>query len=80
MTSVKVKLRTGKIEEIAFTNGGAGNQWTTIGGTRYATWWDISRKDWKVGDMVTFQAYQTPLWYGQIPIDCARNICKAEVN
>jgi hypothetical protein len=67
----------GKVEKIAFTQGGAGNQWTTINGVRYATWWDIRMTDWKVGDEVEFEAYRSPLWSGQPDVNCARNIRRA---
>lgn len=66
----------GKVEKIDFTSGGAGNQWTTIDGTRYATWWDIRTKDWKIGDTVNFTAYRRPLWHGNPDVDCAQNIKK----
>lgn len=45
----------GKVEAIRFTQGSPfGEQWTTIDGYEYATWWDIRTKDWKVGDLVHF--------------------------
>lgn len=44
----------GVVERVEFTQGGMGNQWTTINGVRYCTFWDIRTKDWKVGDTVTF--------------------------
>jgi len=67
----------GVVEKIAYTSGGAGNQWTTIDGVAYATWWDIRTRDWKIGDRVTFQPYDRPLWSGQPEVRCAGNIRKA---
>ena len=68
---------TGTVEKVDFTLGSAGNQWTTIGGKRYATWWNFNSKDWKVGDIVKFRHYRAPLWSGQADIDCADRIRKA---
>ena len=70
-------MKTGIVEKIEFTSGGAGNQWTTIDGVKYATWWDLRTKDWKVGDRVTFRAYRDALWRGQPEIDCADSIQKS---
>lgn len=67
-------MKTGIVEEIDFTSGGAGNQWTTIDGVRYATYWDIRTKDWKVGDAVDFRVYMTPLFSGHPAIPHADNI------
>lgn len=67
----------GKVDNIDFTYGGAGNQWTTIDGKRYATWWDIRTMNWRVGDTVNFDAYRRPLWSGNPDVDCAQNITKA---
>lgn len=44
----------GRVEDVFFTQGGQGNQWTVIDGQRFVTYWDIRRTDWKVGDMVRF--------------------------
>lgn len=38
-------MKEGFVEKIAFTTGGAGNQWTTISGVKYATYWDLRRID-----------------------------------
>ena len=70
-------MMSGTVEKIDYTQGGAGNQWTTIDGKRYATWWNIMKIDWKVGDRVTFRPYSAPLWSGQSAIDCADHIHKA---
>lgn len=69
-------MKTGVVEKVEFTQGGAGNQWTTIGGVRYATWWDIRTKDWKVGDEVRFVETERPLWHGGAPIPQAHSIAK----
>lgn len=70
--------RTGVVQDIKFTSGGAGNQWTTIDGVRYATWWDIMTKDWKTGDTVTFTATEAPMWHGQAPVLQAHRIRKVQ--
>jgi hypothetical protein len=70
-------MKIGTVEHVAYTQGGAGNQWTTIDGVRYATWWDIRTRDWQVGDTVSFHVYRAPLWSGQPPILCAQEIDKA---
>lgn len=51
----------GTIENWDFTFGGAGNQWTTIDGERYATYWDVFTKDWEVGDLVEYTVFYAPL-------------------
>jgi len=66
----------GTVEKIDFTQGGAGNQWTTIDGVRYATWWDVRTRDWHIGDQVSFETYEAPLWSGMAPTLCASNIRK----
>ncbi len=69
-------LSRGRVDDIQFTSGGAGNQWTYIDGQRYATWWDVRTKDWKRGDSVTFRPYMRALWHGMEPIPCADSIRK----
>ncbi|MGF6604020.1 hypothetical protein P3T23_008775 [Paraburkholderia sp. GAS448] len=64
----------GKVERIEFTQGGAGNQWTTISGIKYATWWDLRTKDWAVGDVVAFKATNAPMWHGQPAVPQASKI------
>lgn len=54
----------GKVENVEYTSGGLGNQWTTIDGAKYATWWDIRTIDWKVGDRVEHKPYTAPGWNG----------------
>lgn len=68
--------KIGVVENIEFTHGGAGNQWTTISGVTYATWWLAQRIDWKIGDTVEFRQYRAPLWSGQQDTDCADRIKK----
>lgn len=70
--------KTGIVEKVDFTQGGAGNQWTTIDGVKYATFWAFSNKDWQEGDRVTFEAYETSLWHGHPHIPHARHIHKVD--
>ena len=56
--------KVGTVQKIEFTQGGAGNQWTTIDGVKYATWWDIRTKNWSVGDAVNYKTYMAPSWHG----------------
>ena len=56
--------KVGTLDSIAFTQGGAGNQWTTIDGVRYATWWDIRSpmiETTKPGATVVYEPYRAPL-------------------
>lgn len=71
--------KTGRVDDLQFTSGSAGHQWTTIDGVRYATWWDATEKGWRKGDTVTFEHYRAPLWSGQPDVDCAQSIKKVEV-
>ncbi len=71
-------MKTGIVEKIAFTSSGAGSQWTTISGVRYATWWNLMSMDWKVGDRVEFEDYTGKLFHGMAPIACARKIRKVK--
>lgn len=52
----------GVVEDVRYTQGGAGNQITTISGVQYVNFWDIRIRDWKVGDTVTFRAFNAKLW------------------
>lgn len=76
--TTKQQHQSGIVERVEFTHGGAGNQWTTISGVRYATFWDIKTKDWAEGDEVEFDVVSAPLWTGQAPLLRARNIRKAQ--
>lgn len=41
-------MKIGTVEKVEFTCGGLGNQFTTIDGRTYFTWWDARRhKVWK---------------------------------
>lgn len=66
----KPRVRDGIVEAIAFTSGGAGNQFTTINGVKYATWWSTGNGI-VVGAKVRFRPYRSPLWSGQPDTDCA---------
>jgi hypothetical protein len=50
----------GTVEKVEYTSGSLGNQWTTIDGVKYATWWDIRGREWNIGDRVEHEPYRTP--------------------
>lgn len=54
--------KVGVVESIEYTSGGAGNQWTTIDGEKYATYWEFSQGVRK-GAVVVYHAYKQMLWY-----------------
>lgn len=63
---------TGTVEKVEFTHGSAGNQWTTIDGVRFATWWDMRTHAVREGARVRFQPYRAKLWSTDAhAIDCA---------
>lgn len=65
-------IATGTVEKVEFTEGSAGNQWTTIDGKRYATWWDAREFGVKPGARVKFRPYKSRLWSTDAQkIDCA---------
>lgn len=68
---------TGVVQKVEYTHGGAGNQFTTIDGVRYTTFWDIRTRDWKEGDSVRFTAVERSLWEGQPKALHAESITKA---
>lgn len=70
------KKITGVVEKVEYTHGGAGNQFTTIGGVRYTTFWDIRTRNWKEGDTVQFTAVERSLWEGQPKTMHAEDITK----
>lgn len=72
---IKVTMQ-GVLSEVCLTFGGPGNQWTTIGGDRYATYWNVFQKDWMVGDRVKYDAFYAPLMGGSYPVFQADNIRK----
>lgn len=62
-------VKTGKVEKIDLTWGGAGNQVMTIDGVEYATWVDYTR--WpKIGGVVTHRPYKE--WYRGEQMLCTR--------
>jgi hypothetical protein len=79
-TEQKDELSEGTVEAIKFTEGEAGNQWTTISGVRYATWWDCRRKNVRVGARVWFRPYRAPLWSGTSDVDCAEIVIVANAS
>lgn len=74
---LKVRCR-GRVENIDLTFGGAGNQWTTIDGYIYGTYWDYRTMDWNVGDEVEFVAFYEPLMGRYIPQLQADDIKKVQ--
>jgi hypothetical protein len=44
----------GTVDKVAFTQGGLGNQWTTIDGRKFMTWWDIRKHAVKKGARVRY--------------------------
>lgn len=46
--------KIGTVEKVELTFGSAGNQWTTIDGVKYATWWDWGVRFFKEGDRVSY--------------------------
>lgn len=70
---------SGVVEKIEYTSGGFGNQFTTIDGVRYVTFWDSRSVNWKTGDTVDFTAVYQPIWPGQATMLHAKNINKSEV-
>ena len=74
-----IRLRhRGVVEKYDYTFGGAGNQWTTIGGEVYATYWNYYDKDWVVGDTVDFTIFREPLLGRYDPVFQARDITKVK--
>lgn len=64
----------GIVQSVEYTHGGIGNQWTTIDGVRYATFWDIRTRDWNEGDKVAFTWVMHSLWDGAAPMPIAREL------
>jgi hypothetical protein len=79
MSKNTVDRRCGRVEKIEFTQGGMGNQWTTISGTRYCTFWDIRVTDWKQGDWVSFAAFDRPVFSNTPSVLQANEIHKVKV-
>lgn len=55
------------------------NQWTTINGVRHCTYWDIRAKNWRIGDLVSFDAVIRTHPNGQGRVLHAENITKLPV-
>lgn len=62
--TAKPRVGRGRVEKIDFTWGAGGNQYTTIGGISYATFWNALDIDWKVGEIVNFEFYWDRLHLG----------------
>ncbi len=57
----------GKVESIKYTTGGMfGNQWTTIDGVSYMTWWDALRLPIRIGAIVEYEAEERTISRGNI--------------
>jgi hypothetical protein len=56
------EFKVGKVDNVEFTHGGAGNQWTTIDGVRYATFWDLRVLNVQTGMHVLYRPYKAKLW------------------
>lgn len=80
MSYTQPKKMVGVVESVAFTNNGAGNQWTIIDGVRYATFWDVRKKDWKIGDGVRFVAQDCSLLHGMSRVPHASVLSKLKEN
>ena len=47
-------IMQGKVTKIEYTHGPFGNQYTSINGTRYATWWDVATTPVRKGATVEY--------------------------
>ena len=55
----------GRVESIEYTlNSPFGNQWTTIDGNRYMTWWDAATLPVRTGVMVEYEVSPETLRVG----------------
>lgn len=54
-------MKTGKVDRVEFTQNSLGNQWTTIDGKRYMTWWDIRTLPIKAGATVEYTPFDGSL-------------------
>lgn len=66
----------GVVEDVQFTSSGMGNQWTTINGVRYCTFWDVRNRDWEIGDMVKFNDVTESVFSNTPVVRQARDIHK----
>lgn len=69
----------GRVDDVKYTHGGLGNQWTTISGARYATFWDIRTRDWTEGDVVVFSPQNSPLCHGGGAVPQASGVTKFDL-
>lgn len=69
----------GIVEDVAFTQGGMGNQWTTISGVRYCTYWNTMTKDWEIGDLVKFDDVTESVFSNTPVVRQAKNIHKVAI-
>jgi len=69
----------GIVEDVAFTHGGMGNQWTTISGARYCTYWNIKTRDWEIGDLVKFDDVTESVFSNTPVVRQAKNIHKVVI-
>lgn len=58
------RVGRGRVDKVELTWGAGGNQYTTINGVKYATYWDFRSKDWEVGQVVDFEFYWDDLHLG----------------
>lgn len=72
--ALKGPILTGKVEDIQFTSGGAGNQFTTIDGVKYATYWDF-RQGVREGVWVWHQPYMGKLFHNSVPSPHTHIVC-----
>ena len=47
----------GTVDKVEFTRSSLGNQFTTIDGVRYTTWWDIHHVIVREGAIVEYEPY-----------------------
>lgn len=67
--------KTGTVENVELTFGSAGNQWTTIDGVRYATWWNWNVHNFQPGDRVSFIPRKGKLFDNMVStVDIADNV------
>lgn len=69
----------GVVENVEFTSGGMGNQWTTISGVRYCTYWDVRNRDWEIGDLVKFNDVTESVFSNTPVVRQAKNIHKVVI-
>lgn len=77
----KPRQARGRVEKVSYTWGAGGNQWTTILGVKYATFWNVHTKDWEIGQVVDFEVYWDRLHLGHNQhkrVLHARNITKSQ--